>query len=128
VYALRPAPGLGAKVEAGAVGAGVVTGAAAGASLGPIGAIVGAVVGGVTAAFSSASAARAADKAEQAYDEAVQRAIEKARRERMAAQAGAYSFGATTEQGKTIQRILFGTGGVLLAGAGVLWLISRKDK
>lgn len=124
MYATRPA-GL-AGPEAGGIAAGAVTGAAAGAMLGPIGAAVGAVVGAAAAAIQGGAAAKAAKKAQDAEDQRVALAIIQAKRDRATQQAMGYTVSADQEQGSLTRWVLYGTGGALLAGAGVLWIISRK--
>lgn len=111
--------GLG-KVSGGAVAAGAASGATAGAALGPFGAAAGAVVGGGLSAFAGGSAPSGPSKAQ--LDQMARQA--KLQREADAAQARLDA--AQSERGKVIKYALFGTGGLLLAGALTLWILSRR--
>ncbi len=111
--------GLGKVNAAGAAG-GAASGATAGMALGPIGAVVGGVIGGAAGAFSPSGESKGPSSMEVAA--ALKAAAHKAR----VAEAEGRLASAGTERGKVIKYALLGTGGLLLAGALTLWILSRK--
>lgn len=112
---------LGKLNAAGAAG-GAATGATAGMALGPIGAVVGGVIGGAAGAFSGGSAPSGPGK------KAIDEMLRQQKLDAQAADAMSRIQAAGTESGKVIKYALFGTGGLLLAGALTLWILSRKKK
>lgn len=81
-------------------------------------------VGG--SALSSSGASKAAKEQAKALEKQVELEAIQAKRELLAAQAAGYAGSAQTERGNVIKWALLGTGGVLLAGAGILWVLSRR--
>lgn len=108
------------KVNAAGAAGGAVSGATAGMALGPIGAVAGGVIGGAFGAFSGGSAPSGPSQAsldQMARLTKLQMLNDSARSGFDAAQA---------ERSKVIKYALFGTGGLLLAGALTLFILSRR--
>ena len=113
--------GLGkSSVSTGSVVSGAASGASTGAVMGPWGAAIGAVAGGAMGAISGGGAPSGPGINELWM---AARANNLSRKEDVAA---ASFDAAQTERGKVIKYALWGTGGLLLAGAVTLWILSRR--
>lgn len=112
--------GLGAKAEKGAVAAGAVSGAEAGAA---VGGGWGAVIGGAVGAGSAFLGPGGSGGPTQAQLDQTARQLKlKMQQEDAAARIAA----SQSERNQIIKYSLFGLAGLLLVGAGTLWILSRK--